>query len=136
IFAVTGFFGLKKVVPVALQLWHRLSKEDTSQPKHQCYRRRHYYSPLHPWKKLYCFCLLPIASACNLVSHPHFEYPQFKQVWHPSISTSAWVLHLWHSVAPGGKLPASDSAGVVAAEAAPTGEAVPASEFFFALAAS
>ena len=36
--------------------------------------------------------------------HPHFEYPQFKQVAHPSISTSALVEHLWHMVAVGGKL--------------------------------
>jgi hypothetical protein len=37
-------------------------------------------------------------------AHPHLLYPQFKHVAHPSISTSAFVLHLWHMVADGGKL--------------------------------
>src|SRR5690606_39073894 len=37
-------------------------------------------------------------------AHPHLLYPQFKQVAHPSISTSALVEHLWHIVALGGKL--------------------------------
>ena len=36
--------------------------------------------------------------------HPHFEYPQFKQVWQLSISTSALVLHLSHIIEPGGKV--------------------------------
>src|SRR3546814_8931435 len=30
----------------------------------------------------------------NLPPHPHFEYPQFKQVAHPSMITTALVLHL------------------------------------------
>jgi hypothetical protein len=68
-------------------------------------------------------------------SHPHFEYPQFKQVWHPSISTSAWVLHFAHIVAPGGKPEDSVSVEAVAAEAAPTGAALT-SAFFFAPACS
>src|SRR5690606_4557087 len=37
-------------------------------------------------------------------THPHLLYPQFKQVAHPSMITSALVLHLWHMVALGGKL--------------------------------
>jgi hypothetical protein len=52
--------------------------------------------------------------------HPHLLYPQFKHVAHPSIMITAFVLHLWHIVAPGGKasedspesaLPAGDSPG-------------------------
>src|SRR6476469_3722103 len=39
----------------------------------------------------------------NTVAHPHFEYPQFKQVAHPSMITTALVLHLWHMAADGGK---------------------------------
>src|SRR6266700_6442934 len=35
--------------------------------------------------------------------YPHFESPQFKQVVHPSIITTAAVLHLAHSCAPSGK---------------------------------
>src|SRR5262245_25945891 len=35
--------------------------------------------------------------------HPHLLYPQFKQVAHPSMITTAFVLHLWHMVALGGK---------------------------------
>jgi hypothetical protein len=60
-----------------------------------------------------------------IIHHPHFEYPQFKQVAHPSIRITALVLHLPHIVAPGGK-PVEDSAAVeegaegIAAEAAPT----------------
>ena len=49
--------------------------------------------------------------------YPHFEYPQFKHVWHPSISTSAWVLHLAQSVAPGGK-PVDSVAGWLSAAVA------------------
>src|SRR3546814_2963228 len=40
----------------------------------------------------------------NLPPHPHFEYPQFKQVAHPSMITTALVLHLWHMLADGGKV--------------------------------
>src|SRR5690606_14895527 len=40
----------------------------------------------------------------SAVPHPHLLYPQFKQVAHPSMITSALVLHLWHMVALGGKL--------------------------------
>ncbi len=54
--------------------------------------------------------------------HPHFEYPQFKQVWQLSISTSALVLHLSHIIEPGGKV--SVSALVDSA-------VTPASVFFF-----
>src|SRR5690606_41755544 len=47
-------------------------------------------------------CARPL---CVLVAHhPHLLYPQFKQVAHPSMITSALVLHLWHMVALGGKL--------------------------------
>lgn len=34
--------------------------------------------------------------------HPHFEYPQLKQVAHPSMMIVAFVLHFRHMVAPGG----------------------------------
>src|SRR5690606_18148620 len=40
----------------------------------------------------------------SVTVHPHLLYPQFKQVAHPSMITSALVLHLWHIVALGGKL--------------------------------
>src|SRR5690606_33082483 len=40
----------------------------------------------------------------SVTVHPHLLYPQFKQVAHPSMITSAFVLHLWHIVALGGKL--------------------------------
>src|SRR3546814_8299932 len=39
----------------------------------------------------------------NLTPHPHFEYPQFNQVAHPSMITTHLVLHLWHMLADGGK---------------------------------
>jgi hypothetical protein len=61
-------------------------------------------------------------SRINSNNHPHFEYPQFKQVWQLSISTSAWVLHLSHIIEPGGKVRVS-----VLVEPALT----PASAFFF-----
>ena len=52
------------------------------------------------------------------LTHPHFEYPQFRQVWQPSSRTRAWVLHLPQSCAPGGKSPAvSDCASLASAEA-------------------
>src|SRR5579885_2061009 len=35
--------------------------------------------------------------------HPHLLYPQFRHVAQPSIRMTAWVWHLWHIVAPGGK---------------------------------
>src|SRR3546814_11699548 len=38
------------------------------------------------------------------IAYPHFEYPQFKQVAHPSMITTALVLHLWHMLADGGKV--------------------------------
>src|SRR5450755_1442074 len=50
-----------------------------------------------------------ISSPKNSYRHPHLLYPQFKQVAHPSIRMTAFVLHLWHIVAPRGKAPA-DSA--------------------------
>src|ERR1700754_4206030 len=66
-------------------------------------------------------------SLATVKHHPHFEYPQFKQVWHPSISTSACVLHLAQSVAPGGKpeasLVAAEADWLSPAEPAPTGAA-------------
>jgi hypothetical protein len=37
------------------------------------------------------------------IPHPHFDSPQFRQVLHPSIITTAAVLHLLHSCAPSGK---------------------------------
>src|SRR3546814_5013456 len=40
----------------------------------------------------------------ELTNYPHFEYPQFKQVAHPSMITTALVLHLWHMLADGGKV--------------------------------
>src|SRR5690606_14346953 len=43
-------------------------------------------------------------STMSQAPHPHLLYPQFKQVAHPSMITSAFVLHLWHIVALGGKL--------------------------------
>jgi len=62
--------------------------------------------------------LLPsIISLVRAVSYPHLLYPQFKQVWHPSISTRACVLHLAQRVAPGGK-PVEDSAAAVSVVAA------------------
>ena len=66
--------------------------------------------------------------------YPHFEYPQFKQVWHPSISTSAFVLHLAHKVAPGGN-PLLLSPSAAGSAAATVGAALT-SEFFFAAPAS
>lgn len=73
-----------------------------------------------------------VASRAKVLSvvglYPHFEYPQFKQVWQPSISTSAWVLHFVQNVAPGGK-PEALSELLVAGVAFT-------SEFFFALADS
>src|SRR4249919_3063204 len=42
----------------------------------------------------------PFSNASN---HPHLLYPQFKQVAHPSMITTALVLHLWHMAADGGK---------------------------------
>src|SRR3546814_12217559 len=41
---------------------------------------------------------------CALPIYPHFEYPQFKRVAHPSMITTALVLHLWHMLADGGKV--------------------------------
>jgi hypothetical protein len=55
--------------------------------------------------------------AIQCLDHPHLLYPQFKQVAHPSISTSAFVLHLWHMVALGGKLvpsPVTDTLSLAA----------------------
>src|SRR5690606_24306780 len=43
-------------------------------------------------------------SSMSQAHQPHLLYPQFKQVAHPSMITSALVLHLWHIVALGGKL--------------------------------
>src|SRR3546814_14941046 len=40
----------------------------------------------------------------ELTNYPHFEYPQFKQVAHPSMITTALVLHLWHMLEDGGKV--------------------------------
>jgi hypothetical protein len=36
-------------------------------------------------------------------NHPHFESPQYKQVWQPSSITTAAVLHFAQSCAPSGK---------------------------------
>src|SRR5690606_4831902 len=50
-------------------------------------------------------CTQTWSAPCNgLPPHPHFEYPQFKQVAHPSMITTALVLHLWHMDADGGKV--------------------------------
>src|SRR3546814_21103460 len=53
----------------------------------------------------------------ELTNYPHFEYPQFKQVAHPSMITTAFVLHLGNMLADGGKgapspVTAMSSAGV------------------------
>src|SRR6185437_4721991 len=85
-------------------------------------------------------------SISSPLGYPHLLYPQFRQVWQPSSSTSAWVLHLPHIAAPGGKAPADSSDGVWACAAgtayspvssptiAPTiSPAVLISGFFFAL---
>ena len=60
---------------------------------------------------------------------PHLLYPQFKQVAHPSITTSALVLHLWHMVALGGKLVPSPVTSTSSSRLA--GAAITASLFFF-----
>jgi hypothetical protein len=69
-----------------------------------------------------------IVQAGNWLSHPHFEYPQFKQVWQLSINTSAFVLHLSHIIDPAGNVNASP------APASPF--SAPASALFFEPAAS
>src|SRR5690554_6829067 len=54
----------------------------------------------YPHTPLFLCCLRCLRG----LPHPHLLYPQFKQVAHPSMITSALVLHLWHIVALGGKL--------------------------------
>src|SRR5690606_39762953 len=90
-------------------------------------------------------CALPISSRlynfpsrfapCRTLDQPHLLYPQFKQVAHPSISTSALVLHLWHMVAEGGKLAPSPvtamSSWWPAVISPPISPAVLISAFFF-----
>src|SRR5688572_28525675 len=63
----------------------------------------------------------------NDIGHPHFEYPQFKHVAHPSITMTAVVLHLWQRVAPAGKPEESEGSvatcgSAVAAGAAPAAD--------------
>lgn len=41
--------------------------------------------------------------------YAHFESPQFRQVKHPSIITTAAVLHFMHSWAPSGKLDSANA---------------------------
>ena len=43
------------------------------------------------------------ADEIGTVPYPHFESPQFRHVMHPSIITTAAVLHFAHSCAPSGK---------------------------------
>src|SRR6185312_11513321 len=86
--------------------------------------------------------LVVLASA---IRQPHLLYPQLRHVWQPSSSTSAWVLHLPHIAAPGGKAPADSSGGLACAAGAayspvssptiapPISPTVLISEFFFAL---
>ena len=68
---------------------------------------------------------------------PALRYPQFKQVAHPSMITTALVLHLWHMVADGGKRRAVAGDFDVLARASATGSAMAPprpglmSEFFF-----
>src|SRR5688500_4791290 len=50
-----------------------------------------------------CCVLADRRSALPGSDQPHFESPQFRQVMHPSIITTAAVLHLAQSCAPSGK---------------------------------
>ena len=75
-------------------------KQTSRKAKKPCRARNYNFSNGGPGRELN-----PDMGIFNpLTGHPHLLYPQFKHVAHPSISTSAFVLHLWHMVADGGKL--------------------------------
>src|SRR3546814_12499334 len=68
-------------------------------------------------------------------AHPHFEYPQLRQVAQPSMITTALALHLWHMVAEGGKLAPSPVTAMVSlssiSDSRPWVGSTGASGFFF-----